>query len=590
MNKFFLKIKSPVKIIKIIGKFEPLFLFYSIPQILIKSILPLLYVYFPKVLIGYLTTANILYSKIATTIIIYVLVLLILNILNAILKNKMDLHADLFSKKIKNRIGNISMNLTLQDIENPEIQDTIKLASRASELTNSLVYIQNIVANIISITGLAYLTLRFKFIFIIFIFFTLFIKAFTVYIQFLHNKKMRLLLSENSRYTEYLFNIAYYNNGTMKELRVNDLQEWYLDKNKKYRDDMVKLHYKSFRLSAFFNILTELVLSLQTFVVLYFLAKAFIGNQILLADFTMYFAAITTLTISLSTITIQLSNYNQQILNVADYEKLFVLFQKKDEIVDTNLKIETEKIEIQFHDVSFVYPNSQKLVLNNINILLKNNEKLVIVGLNGAGKTTFIKLLCKFYRPTKGKITLNGIDIWDIPNTTYYEIISAVFQDFANFSFSIKENISMSELGNEELIKEKIEKIGLFEKIYSLPKNIETYLTRIFDKEGIELSGGQAQKLAIARSIYKDPSLLILDEPTANLDPLAESEIYNNFFQITKNKTTIFISHRLAVSTIADNIAVFVNGEIVEYGTHKKLIEEKGIYYEMFEKQSKNYN
>lgn len=584
------KLKSPFKMIKIINEFEPLFIVYAVAQILIKSGLPLLYVYFPKIFIELLTTEGIAYSKIALTIIIYALALLILNILNSFIKNKMDLHADLFSKKLKNKIGNVSMSLKLQDIENPENQDMIKLASKATELTNSLTYIQNIIANFITIVGLAYLSLKLEIFFIIFIILTLSVKILTVHIQFKHNKKMRVKSTENTRYVEYLFNIAYYNTGIMKEIRVNNLEDWYMDKNKKYREDMLRLQYKSFRLHAFFNILTEFVLSLQTFVVLFFLTKSFINNTISLADFTMYFSAIATLTVSLSNITVQLSNYNQQVLNVNDYQSLFVLLNKENANEDNCKEINLNKVEIEFHNVSFHYPNNKRLVLDNINIKIKNNEKLVIVGLNGAGKTTFIKLLCKFYKPTEGKITINGNDIWDISNKKYYRALSAVFQDFNNFAFSIKENVSMTEDECEEKVIKTIKDIGLFDKINTLPKGINTSLSRSFDNKGIELSGGESQKIAIARSVYKDPPIMILDEPTANLDPIAESEIYKIFFNIAKNKTTIFISHRLAASTIADNVAVFVDGRIVEYGNHKDLINKKGVYSEMFEKQSINYN
>ena len=590
MNKLFIKLRASFSIIKLIYKFQPLIVVYSFLSIIFKSINPLLIIYFPKIIIEKLTINTVSYSEIATTIGIYAAVLIIINIFNSILKNKIDLHSDIFSKKIKNKIGNISMSLDLKDIENTETQNLIKLANRASELTSSLSYIQSIIANIITIAGLVYIILSFEIIFIVLIFSTLLVKILTVYFEYVHNKKMRVLLSENSRYNEYLFNIAYYNTGTMKEIRVNDLQEWYLDKNKKYRDEMVKLQYKSFKISAIFNIATEIVISIQTFVVLYFLARNYINNSISLANFTMYFSAITTLTVCLSTITVQIGNYNQQVLNVNDYNKLFELLKENIIINSQEKQIDTNTINIEFHNVSFKYPKVDKFVLKNINIKITNNEKLVIVGFNGAGKSTFIKLLCKFYRPTEGIITLNGLDIWDIGNDQYYNLLSAVFQDFENFAFSIKENIAMSEDTNDINIYESLNKVGLFEKVESLPKKTDTSLSRQFDIEGIELSGGQTQKIAIARALYKNPKILILDEPTANLDPLAESEIYNNFFNLSKDKLSIFISHRLTASTIADNIAVFSDGEIVEYGKHEDLINLRGIYYDMYEKQSKNYS
>ena len=590
MNRFISKVKSPIEIIKLICKFEPLFVILSIFQIMIKASLPLLYVYFPKIFIELLTSQNIEYIKIAKTIFVYALILVFLNIFNLFFKNKIDFHADIFAKKVKNRIGNLSMQLKYQDIENPETQNLIKLANKVEEITNSLIYIQNIVASIMTVAGFIYLTLRFDFIFIILIFITLIVKIITVYIEYLHNKKMRKLLSENSRYIEYLFGAAFHNKGSAKEIRVNNLGKWYMDKNKKYRDEMVTLQYKSFKLNAFHNILNEMVLAVQSFIVLSFLAKSYSSNNISLGDFTLYFSAITSLTINISSITKQLSNYNQQMLNVNDYHRLNRLLNNdKNNEEQIHIPIDRNNIEIEFKNVSFIYPNSTKKVLNNINIKIKNKEKIGIVGLNGAGKTTFIKLLCKFYKPSEGVITLNGIDIWKIPDGEYYDLISAVFQDFSNFAFSIKENITMSEEKDDMFIYQILKKVDLYDKVNSLSNKDNTYLSKSFSTTGIELSGGQEQKLAIARCVYKNSPILILDEPTANLDPIAESEIYKDFFEMCKNKTAIFISHRLAVSTIVDKIVVFVNGNIVEIGSHKELMKRNGIYKEMFSKQSENY-
>ena len=328
---------------------------------------------------------------------------------------------------------------------------------------------------------------------------------------------------------------------------------------------------------------------MQSFVILWLLAGSYIDGAISIADFTMYFSAVAALTASLSAITEQLGNYSQQVLNVSDYKKFVNLtaVETKDTF-ETMPKI-PDKTEFVFTDVSFAYPNTDKQILDNINIKISDKEKLVIVGANGAGKSTFIKLLCKFYHPTSGKITLNGIDIWDMPNEEYYKIISAVFQDFANLSFTLRENISMNENSDMGKIVKIIDGAGLRERIDEMAKGYDTYISKNFDSEGIELSGGQSQKIAIARAVYKDAPVLILDEPTANLDPKAESEIYADFFAMAKDKTTIFISHRLAASTVADNIAVFSEGKIAEYGPHDDLMKQGGIYAEMYRKQSSQY-
>ena len=227
--------------------------------------------------------------------------------------------------------------------------------------------------------------------------------------------------------------------------------------------------------------------------------------------------------------------------------------------------------------------------MKNINLTIHNNEKLVIVGLNGSGKTTLIKLLCKFYKPILGTICINGVDIWEIPNDEYYRQIGAVFQDFQNFSFSLGENIALCEIPDDEKILSLCNELNLSSFVSSTPNGLQTYISKIFSPSGIELSGGEGQKIAILRAIYKNAPILILDEPTANLDAKTENEIYSDFFKISDNKTTIFVSHRLAVSSIADNVVVFDNGKIIEYGQHKDLMLLDGVYAEMYKKQSSFY-
>lgn len=590
MNKFLAKLAAPLEIIKIIAKHESCYLFYALPQIVLNAALPLLYVYFPKLIIEQLTNGN-TYSNIIRTIATYACILLFINGMNIFLQNKSSMSAASFSAKLKNEIGRISMRLELKDIENPKSQDIIQMANKAADLTNVMGLVQNIVSNIITVAGLAYIIARLDWLFILLVTGTLTIKIIFVRIQYSHRKKVRKSEAKNSRYVEYLLNLSYFNESGAKEIRLNSLQKWYMDKTKAYRDEMVGIHFKSFRLYAFHNITTAIILALQSFVILWLLAGRYIKSIISIADFTMYFTAVAALTGSLSSITELLGNYNQQILNVSDYKKFLELTDIKNNGNTADMSGFTipNKTEFIFQDVSFTYPNTDKQILDNINIKIKDKEKLVIVGMNGAGKSTFIKLLCKFYRPTSGRITLNGIDIWDIPNEEYYKIISAVFQDFTNFSFTLKENISMSEDGNLDKISEVINVIGLKEHVEELSDGYDTYLSKSFDSEGVEFSGGQAQKIAIARAVYKNASVLILDEPTKSLDPKAESEIYKDFFNIAKDKTTIFISHRLAASSISDNIAVFADGKIVEYGSHDDLINKDGVYTEMYRKQSRHY-
>jgi ATP-binding cassette subfamily C protein len=317
------------------------------------------------------------------------------------------------------------------------------------------------------------------------------------------------------------------------------------------------------------------------------LSEKYIDKDISIADFTMYFTAVTSLDAVLSDFTRLIGKYNQQVLDISDYKKLTSLHtDKSDGVIDKTVVTNIIEInEIVFNDISFHYPGSENIVLNNINIRIKVKEKLMIAGLNGAGKSTFIKLLCKFYRPTSGKITVNGIDIWEIPNAVYYKLLAAVFQDYSGFAFTVAENVSLSEQGDKLAISGILRDLGM----NSFAEHIDTYLTKTFSPEGIEPSGGEGQKLAITRAVYKNAGLLILDEPTASLDAKAEAGIYADFFNLSRDKTAVFISHRLAAAAVADNIAVFEEGKLVEYGKHDELMRQNGLYAEMYRKQSRPY-
>ncbi len=244
----------------------------------------------------------------------------------------------------------------------------------------------------------------------------------------------------------------------------------------------------------------------------------------------------------------------------------------------------------EFSDVTFIYPETETAVLKNLNLQIKSGERLAVVGMNGSGKSTMIKLLCRLYDPTEGKITLNGIDIKDFDYAEYLKLFAIVFQDFKLLAFPVGENVACSDEYDEEKVWKCLEMAGVKERVEEFPKKLEQAIYKLYEKDGIDLSGGEEQKIAIARALYKDAPFVILDEPTAALDPIAESEIYSRFNDIAGGKTAVYISHRLSSCRFCSRIIVFDNGSIIQEGTHEELLENAdGKYSELWNAQAQYY-
>lgn len=246
--------------------------------------------------------------------------------------------------------------------------------------------------------------------------------------------------------------------------------------------------------------------------------------------------------------------------------------------------------DIEFRNVSFKYPGTETYALKNVSLKFRFGGRLAVVGMNGSGKTTLIKLLCRLYDPDEGEILLNGINIQEYDYKEYMEIFSVVFQDFAIFSFPLGENVARKQDYDAESVWKIMENIGFSERLAELPNGLKTYVGKTLDEEGVDFSGGESQKIAIARALYKDSPIMILDEPTAALDPIAEAEIYEKFDRISENRTTVYISHRLSSCKFCDEIAVFHAGEMIQKGSHDALLSDKqGKYYELWNAQARYY-
>lgn len=339
------------------------------------------------------------------------------------------------------------------------------------------------------------------------------------------------------------------------------------------------------------NIIDIVLTFLRNGIAYAFLIGITVKNGLPASQFLLYFAALSGFAQWVVEILDKLSVMHKQSLDISTIRE----FLDWDEPFDLNggerIAFEPNKqYEIRLDDVSFRYPKADKDTLSHINLTVHPGEKLAIVGLNGAGKTTLVKLVCGFLDPTEGRILLNGEDIRKFNRNDYYALFSAVFQEFSVLDVTVKENVAQCVDGIDETrVWQCIDKAGLTEKIRSLPKGIETHLGRRVFKDGVEFSGGQTQRLMLARALYKNAPILVLDEPTAALDPIAENDIYQKYNDMTHGRTSFFISHRLASTRFCDRIIFVDSGKIAEEGTHNELLKNGGGYAYLFEVQSKYY-
>ena len=273
-----------------------------------------------------------------------------------------------------------------------------------------------------------------------------------------------------------------------------------------------------------------------------------------------------------------------------DNFRSFMDFEAADESDCIDLP-DSDSYRFEFQDVSFRYHGASGYALRHLNLTLEWGKRLAVVGLNGAGKTTMVKLLTRLYDPTEGRILLNGTDIRRYRRRDYFKLFSAVFQNVEVFAFPMSENVSMQtpEQTDAARAEEKLIAAGLGERLAGLSRGVQTELLKVIDEDGIDLSGGEKQKLALARALYKDAPVVVLDEPTAALDALAEYRLYQQFDAMIGHKTAVYISHRLSSSRFCDAVAMFKDGEMIEYGTHDELMQRGGAYAEMFAIQSQYY-
>ena len=375
-----------------------------------------------------------------------------------------------------------------------------------------------------------------------------------------------------------------------KDIRLFDLSDYLTEKFEKVNKFFIEKNDLHHSLWLRYNFVSAAVGTVIKILVYAALFMAVLNKGMSVGDFTMFLAFAFAFSGALTRLLQRFGDYKRASLETDDFRS-FIDLDVTDDEKDCIPLPDTDSYEIEFVDVSYKYLKSDKEALSHLNLKIRAGEKLAVVGLNGAGKTTMIKLLLRLYDPTEGYITLNGTDIRKFRRADYYKLFAPVFQNVEIFAFLMSENIAMERAG--ELDAEKALRCafdaGLDERVVSLVKGIETPLTKIVEDDGVDLSGGEKQKLALAKALYKGARIVVLDEPTSALDAIAEQALYESFDEMIGDRSAVYISHRLASTRFCDRIAMFENGHLAEYGSHDDLMAANGKYAEMFNTQAQYY-
>ena len=562
-------------------------------NMVIDSAIPFISVIFPKYIIDELTIGKSFYKSIILASLFFISNLLISSI-NTSIDGVISCKKEKLVQQHYKVFSNKTMSMDLEDIENPDLSDK-KMRAQQSITWNSrnIDGIKNAIGGIISysiqIIGFSYILSKLN-IYVIFILLGIIIlTAFLNNHNQKFNREIEIELTPINRRWNYLTNVSDdYAYG--KLIRIYNLIPMILRKCIENRELFIQKQKKVLKNNFTGSILLSILSIIQEGVVYLFLVLSVVNGSITLGDFTMYLAATMSLTGAINNLigfTIGLNITSEYINEYIDFISSPDSMTKK----GTD-HINNSKLDFEFKNVSYKYPFTDKNVLNNISIAFSLNDRITLVGDNGAGKTTFVKLLMRFYDPTSGTIMLNGKDIKEYDYEEYFRLFSPVFQDYNYFAFTIAENIAFEDafcIEKRQKILDALNKSGILDKINSLPHNINSYIGTRFEEEGIDFSGGETQKIAIARSIYKNSQISVMDEPTANLSPISEYNIFKNFNDSTLDKTVLYISHRLTSTIFSKRILVFKEGQIIEDGTHRELLTHNGLYRKMFNMQSAYY-
>jgi len=554
---------------------------------LICSLFPVIYTILPGLIIDEVTNRTI-----TPTLLAYICLLIISPIINAIISSLTNnylasLALDL-RLKLEEKYYNHILDMDYESLENPDLQI---LKGRAGETMGEALAVVEKIFTLLSSAAIfiSMSTLLFSInpILIVAILTVIFVNSKVTKWLNIQNNQCRIEFSKLSRY-EWGYSYMLDNFHYAKEVRMFGLKDFLLNKLFLVKSQEKSIHLKKQKNNSIAELIFAFTNLLQDVVVYVYILYRVVIEGILPGTMTILIASINKFKTSLTSVAnsiLSLSDSSLKIQELIDFLSIpLVQYNTGDKIpvFDSNSTIE-------FRNVSFKYPGASSYAIKDLSVTIHGNEKLCIVGENGAGKSTFIKLLVRLYFPTEGEILLNGININEYNYAKYQNLFSPVFQDYCKYYLDLKENIVLSNSYDNNKLRAVVENSGLLYLVKKLPNGYNTQVDKWIDEEGFEPSGGEGQRIAIARACYHGGYIFLLDEPTAALDPNAEYEIYTQFNDIITDKCAVLITHRLSAVQLADKVAVFNDGQVAEYGTHAELYAKGGIYTEMFDKQAQFY-
>lgn len=573
-------------VISLIWQTSPKFICAKFAIVLVNTISPFIMIIFPKLIIDSIIGGG---DWISTFHLIAIMgiVLLVTTLLSTFLSATAQKYGDTIQYDLVRIYGKKVMSLNYEDLENPAVLDMFEKSKSGFNMYDFFDKIVAAITNVLSFIGYAAILFTYSRLMLI-------VVVAVVVINLICNAKKNKYYykagedaAPMNRKFAYLAGLMY-GFDYAKEIKVGGLSDYITDK---YDDNIVgfkKIFRTLYRHVFLLSGVSSLTSVIQTFTLYSVVAYSAIQKTISIGDFTMYISSISAASGCLLTIVSAMIDISKNTKYATDM-RLFFEMERKTEMGGILPDRSANNVDIEFRNVSFKYPRTERYVLRHISFTVHSGEKISIVGKNGSGKTTLIKLLLRLYEPTEGEILVGGKNITDYDYKAYLSLFAPVLQDYKIFAFSCKENIELNLEDNEERLMRAIHDSDLDEKISSLPNGVLTPVYKQFDENGVEFSGGENQKLAIARAIYKDAPIILLDEPTANLDPLAEYDIYTMIYHMLGNKTSFFVSHRLASGRFCDRIFVVDGGEIIADGPHDSIVKSCELYREMFEKQAQFY-